>query len=118
MILKPLFKRKYDIILALNPSFIKKADIIITSLIMAYENEAGNMDTAFNTGNEVDEHKYEQLGRPRPTRERMNMEASDGHKKKSCRRPPWWGWLIIVIGLLILCAVVVSMVISLTSKCN
>ena len=83
---------------------------------MAYENEIGNIDIASDTGNEVDEHKYEQLGRPRPTRERMEMEASDGHIRKGCRMPPWWGWLLIVIGLLILCAVIVSMVIFLTSK--
>ena len=85
---------------------------------MAYENEIGNMETAFNTGNVVDEHKYEQLQRPRPTRERMEMEASDGHNRKCCRMPPWWGWLLIVIGLLILCAVIVSMAVFLTSKCS
>ena len=85
---------------------------------MAYENEIGNVDTAFHTGNEVDEHKYEELERPSQTRERMEMEANDGHNNKSCRMPPWWGWLIIVIGLLILCAVIVSTVVFLTSKCN
>ena len=83
---------------------------------MAYENEIGNINTALDTGNEVDEHKYEQLGKSRPTRERMEMEANEGHNRKCCKMPPWWGWLIILIGLLLLCAVVVSMVILLTSK--
>ena len=79
---------------------------------MAYEKEIGYIDTASNTGNEVDEHKNEELEGQWP----MKMEAREGQNRKCCRMPPWWGWLNIVIGLLILCAVVVSMVIFITSK--